>query len=413
MKKRLNNSFLVNIAVLASGSFIAQGIGALTIPVLTRIYTPEDLGLYTYIISIAAIFLSVVNTRYDVSIVTEPEERNVYPLIKLSLIVGGIVTIIASIGGYVFFSFKGMPGYLSIYLFVIIATDAINNVLTAYNNRRKEYKVISSVYVLRTGTQNIGAILLGILSRSIHCLLLPYAIGQLLGIKRQMKPLQKYWREVISVPANKVKEVAFKHKKQFYFSTPALLANSLSYSIITIFIEMLYGMTQVGFYSISVRLLGLPLALIGGNVSKVFLEQASAEYNEHKHFSYSFKKTFILLLIIAIPMVLVLTLLATPICTFVFGKEWAVAGKYIAILAPMFGIRFITSAMSPAFVIINRQGLELILQMVFLVCGVLSYTISQIYHLEIIDFVTLISATFSVAYLIYFLAIYKYSKKIN
>lgn len=234
-----------------------------------------------------------------------------------------------------------------------------------------------------------------------------------MGIKRQMKPLQKYWREVISVPANKVKEVAFKHKKQFYFSTPALLANSLSYSIITIFIEMLYGMTQVGFYSISVRLLGLPLALIGGNVSKVFLEQASAEYNEHKHFSYSFKKTFILLLIIAIPMVLVLTLLATPICTFVFGKEWAVAGKYIAILAPMFGIRFITSAMSPAFVIINRQGLELILQMVFLVCGVLSYTISQIYHLEIIDFVTLISATFSVAYLIYFLAIYKYSKKIN
>lgn len=290
MKKRLNNSFLVNIAVLASGSFIAQGIGALTIPVLTRIYTPEDLGLYTYIISIAAIFLSVVNTRYDVSIVTEPEERNVYPLIKLSLIVGGIVTIIASIGGYVFFSFKGMPGYLSIYLFVIIASYAIINVLTAYNNRRKEYKVISSVYVLRTGTQNIGAILLGILSRSIHCLLLPYAIGQLLGIKRQMKPLQKYWREVISVPANKVKEVAFKHKKQFYFSTPALLANSLSYSIITIFIEMLYGMTQVGFYSISVRLLGLPLALIGGNVSKVFLEQASAEYNEHKHFSYSFKK---------------------------------------------------------------------------------------------------------------------------
>ena len=204
MKKRLNNSFLVNIAVLASGSFIAQGIGALTIPVLTRIYTPEDLGLYTYIISIAAIFLSVVNTRYDVSIVTEPEERNVYPLIKLSLIVGGIVTIIASIGGYVFFSFKGMPGYLSIYLFVIIASYAIINVLTAYNNRRKEYKVISSVYVLRTGTQNIGAILLGILSRSIHCLLLPYAIGQLLGIKRQMKPLQKYWREVISVPANKV-----------------------------------------------------------------------------------------------------------------------------------------------------------------------------------------------------------------
>lgn len=75
-------------------------------------------------------------------------------------------------------------------------------------------------------------------------------------------------------------------------------------------------------------------------------------------------------------------------------KSGLVAGKYIAILAPMFGIRFITSAMSPAFVIINRQGLELILQMVFLVCGVLSYTISQIYHLEIIDFVTLISATF-------------------
>lgn len=410
MKKNFTTSFLGSILILASGSVIAQGITALSSPVLTRIYLPNDIGIYTYLLSIAAIFMAVVNARYDVSIVTDSEERNVFPLIKLALLIGIIISIVAFLGCLAFFLYKRMSWYLAIYIFIVILSYAIINVLTAYNNRRKEYKIISSVYVIRTASQNLGAIGLGLACKSIHGLLFPYILGQYLGIKRQMQPLLKHWRKIAQTPISSLKEVAIKHKKQLYFSTPALLANSLSYSIITIFIEILYGLSEVAFYSISVRVLGLPLAIIGGNVSKVFIERASLEYKQHKQFTHAFRNTFYFLFVLAIPMVIVLVLWATPMCRFVFGTEWAVAGDYIMILAPMFGIRFITSALSPAFIIINKQGAELLLQIVFLASGVVSFAIAQIYNLEINDFLKLISGLFSMAYIIYLFAIYQYSK---
>ena len=102
MKKNFTTSFLGSILILASGSVIAQGITALSIPVLTRIYLPNDIGIYTYLLSIAAIFMAVVNARYDVSIVTDSEERNVFPLIKLALLIGIIISIVAFFGCYAF-----------------------------------------------------------------------------------------------------------------------------------------------------------------------------------------------------------------------------------------------------------------------------------------------------------------------
>lgn len=66
-----NNSFFKSILLLTSGSFFAQVITTLSLPILTRVFEPDVIGMNTYIISVAAIFLSVINGRYDVAIVTE------------------------------------------------------------------------------------------------------------------------------------------------------------------------------------------------------------------------------------------------------------------------------------------------------------------------------------------------------
>ena len=407
------SSFFKAVLLLSSGSIIAQCIRAAATPVLTRIYSPETLGIYTYLISISAIFMWVANLRYEIAIVTDREDSHIFPLIKLSFIIGVLVSIVAALGFGLYFYVKGKPIIWAVLLLFNIVAYSITNVLTAYNNRNKEYKLISSMYVVRTATQYVLAIVLGLLSPVSWFLLIPYVLGEYAGITRQSKSLKGHISNVVHTPRMGLLNVATIHKKQPFFSTPALLANSLSYSLITIFIESLFGLETVGYYSISVSLLGLPLAVIGGNISKVFVQRASSEYSLDGTFKHTFNKTFVVLLSFAVPMVLVMYFFATPLCKVIFGKEWAISGAFIMILAPMFGVRFITSALSPAFTIVKKQQVELFLQGLFLLSNLISYFITKYLGLGIEGFLSIVSGLFSLAYIVYLLFIFLYSRKLT
>lgn len=405
--------FLKNIIILATGSFIAQIIAVVCSPILTRIYSPEDMGIFTYIISLTAIFMGVINARYDMSIVTEKEDTNVMPLLQLSFIVGGVVTFFSTIGLGVAVINQGLPAIWIVYVFLILLSYAIINPLTAYNNRLKEYKVISKTYTLRKTIQNIGAIITGFFTKTGHGLILPYVIGQYLGINSQSKTLRTKKNELFSINKEKVIEVAKLHKNQPLFSLPAQLANSMSYSLITVFVTNLFGLATVGYYAISVKLLGLPLALIGGNISKVFVERASVEYKQTGGYKKAFNQTFWILLSISIPMVIILYIVSPALCEWFLGKGWGVSGEYIRILAPMFGVRFITSALSPALIIVSKQKFEFLLQLLFLLFNLASYIIAKVFDLDIIGFLMIVNVLFSFAYALYLFMVFKYSKAIN
>lgn len=413
IKRVRKSSFLKNIIILATGSFIAQIIAVVCSPILTRIYSPVDMGAFTYIISLTAIFMGVINARYDLSVVTEKDDSNVIPLLQLSFIIGGVMALISTIGLGVAVVNQGLSAIWILYVFLILLSYAIINPLTAYNNRFKEYKVISKTYTLRKTIQNIGAVIAGIFTKTGQGLILPYVIGQFLGIDSQSKTLRTKKKELLSVDKKKIIEVARLHKHQPLFSLPAQLANSLSYSLITVFVTNLYGLATVGYYAISVKLLGLPLALIAGNISKVFVERASVEYKQTGGYWNAFIKTFWILLSISIPMVIILYFVSPALCEWFLGKGWGISGEYIRILAPMFGVRFINTALSPALVIVNKQKFEFLLQLLFLLFNVASYIIAKILDLDIVDFLTIVNVLFSFAYALYLFMVFKYSNPKN
>jgi O-antigen/teichoic acid export membrane protein len=408
-----DKQFLKSISTLTSGSIIAQAIALGCAPILTRLFKPEEMGLYTYLLSFTFLFMPVVNGRYDMAIVTEKNDQKVYPLIKLSLIIGIIVSVfITSVFGIYNLLFSDNPKSITslCYILLILLSFALLNVLTAFNNRVKEYNVISTLYIIRTGTQNIGAILLQLLFKiGSNGLTISYILGQYLGVRFQSKTLKSHLPEIINATKAEMKEVLALYKNQPFYSAPASLANSFSYSSITLFIEAIYGLTAVGFYSISVRLLGIPLSLISGNVSKVFFESATKEFNQTGKFINSFKKTFLFQLLLAVPMVLIIILFAPDLCRIFFGKKWIISGQYALLLAPMFGIRFIVTTLTPAMIIVNKQSKELLLQLLFAFSSILCFVLAKYLMYSIKTYLIVICCLFSIVYLIYLFVIYRYS----
>lgn len=409
------SSFFKNIAMLASGSIISQAIVVVCSPLLTRLFEVDEIGMYSYLITMVSTFTAIMNGRYDMAIVSEEKEDNIFPIIKLSLIIGFIISVVATIGfGIYFWIFKpeySQYRYAIIFFFLLLVANALINVCTSYNNRKREYKLMTSVYVIRTGCQNIGGVILGFFKLGVFGLMLPYSIGQYLGIRRQAKTLLPDLKRVLKSKASEMKAVAKKHIQLPLFSVPAMFANSFSYSSITIFMESLFDMSVVGYYSLSTRILGLPLSLVSGNVSKVFFQEASAEFAKKRKFNNSFKKTFSFLTFLSLPMGLVIYWLAPWACQVFFGESWIVAGDYIRILTPYYMVRFVGTALTPGLIVCNKQKQELVFQLLLVATSVLSYIVTIISGGSLHVFLWSICISKSIVYVMMIIMVWHFASK--
>ena len=406
----LKSKFLGSISILATGSIIANAVSFFLVPFITRKYTPEEFAVFTYILSIATIFMGIINCRYELAIIKAKNEENTFALIKGALFVGVIFAFVVSIiCCFIFVVKDDFTWYHALYLLAFLLSYAVINVLTAYNNKQCEYKIIASVNFIRPIIQNAGALLLGFLPIGSHGLLTSYTTGQLLGISRQNHSLRGQWKRIFNTPNKIVLSQLYQNRNQLFYSTPAQLLNSFSYSSISLAIESLFGLVLLGYYSLSVRLLGLPLAVVSGNVSKVFYERAIKEYEERKTYRNTLKKTVLFLSLLAIPMVIIMMTVVPDLCGFFLGEEWEKAGEYICVLAPMFGVRFIVTAVSPALIIVNKQKQEMYLQALFVAFILLAYVATRMLEQDIMFFLICVSVLFSIGYLLYLSKIVRYS----
>ena len=413
-KKFINRVKKSPIAKLTLGSLIAQVISIIISPITTRIYTAEQLGVYTLLITVVTLFGPILSGKIEMSIVTEKEEKNIYPIIVLSIFICIGISIVTTILYTVYIIITNQFSseyilYLIIILFYLLITG-FSNILISYNNRNRDYEIISSVYVIRTIMQNLGLVIFGFMHFSIVGMLLSQIIGSLFGLRRQADKLIPNINKIKQVKKEEIIKVAKENYKLIVFTSPATLCNSASYSLLNFFITGLYGNVIFGYYSISYRILGLPLSLVSTNVSKVFFERASREVNNEGNFRKIFKKMSVLLFIIAIPMIMLLGLLSPTICKIVFGDGWEISGQYIQILVFMFGIRLVVSALMPALIVITKQNIEMKMQIAFLVISIFTYIICKYLSLSIYIFLALISTMYSCVYIAIYLYLYKISK---
>lgn len=355
-----------NLFTLISGSLLAQIIVVLSSPFMTRLFNVDDIGIYTLFISFASTFTSVMNIRFDMGIVSV-DDSEVKPLIKGSIMIGIATTILTTII-YIVYSFFLAPDLsrhmiLVPLFFVLMLAYSLNNVFTSYNNRMEEYSTISAVYVIRNVIQNCFPLVVCCLFSSSYLLLVGfYVIGQLAGLSYQGRKIIADRAEINAIPLERVFNT-LKHQYRYaLFSAPASIANSFSYSSITMALEAFFSASVIGYYSVSTRVLGLPITLFAGNLSKVFFQEAADEYRVNGGYQRTLKKVSVALVPLSVIAFICMWFFAKPACVLFFGSEWSIAGDYIRILSPMFALRLLCTSLMPGLLVANKQNVELIIQ---------------------------------------------------
>lgn len=409
----MKSVYLKSILLLTSGSMLGQIIGFIGSMIMTRMYTASEIGIMTTIVSFSGIFAPVINARFDFALVKEQKEKYIYALVKMSIYIGVALSLIISVVSYIYFI--GIEGFISpflsiLFVFLILVIQAFSNVFKSYNNNIGDFKTMTSVIVMRRFAEEVSMAIFGLIGWKAIGLLISRVIGQYFGMKREIKNIKKKIKEIISVQWQDMLEAYTIHKRQLYYSAPAALMNAGSYSLISLVVGKYFGLEILGVYAISFAVLGLPLSVISGNVSKVYFSEASKEYAIKGTFNESTNKTLVFLIIFSIVLFFIMYFIFPMLVPIIYGDKYVMSGFMIRILAPMFAIRFVSSAINTGLVVCNKQNFEFIVQIMFMLSVALLAILCNYRLLSISTFLLGISITYSIVYLINLVSICYFSK---
>lgn len=378
----IQHTFIRQVALLAGGTVLAQIINLSILPVLTRLYTPSDFGLFAVMSAIAVLGSALVSLRYENAILTEytieSARTGVYAIFWLSSIIGVSAALFLT-GSYIF-SVVSRQYYLIVLIaLVFMVTSAWMQALYFYCNRNSNYKVMTKGRIY-------GALFLAFISISWGLWVESYW-GLLLGSLASIFVNLIYLFHV-SVDISIVEFLARRsdfsrfliRNRRFpqFLLVSSLIDRAGSQGYIILFAKV-FGESVTGALSLYNKVAGLPSVLIGSAIGDVFKRNASEQLRSSGQCINLFYKTFAILFLISLFPFLLLLFFGPIIFSTIFGGEWGIAGQYAQILAPVFLLGFVVSPLSTLIYLEKNQKYDLILQLILITLLVITLSLAIVY----------------------------------
>lgn len=358
---KTKSEFTRNVLTLMTGTTIAQAIPFAISPILTRIYSPEDFGIFALYLSILGLISVIVTGRYEIAIVLPTSEKEAINILFLSLIITCFMTIITTVLIFFFKSgiltlFDAMNLGNLIYLIPIsLFLSGLYQSFNYWSNRKKYYKNMANSRI----SQSIGAGI-GQLSFSFFFLNAGMILGNILGrilsvatLLRKFLTNDKYLLKEFNI------KIVFKMMKEYkdfpLVNSFHVFSDVVKTSSSTMLISLFFGNYILGFYALSLRVLQVPLGIIGSSLGQVLYQKFNYAYNNNLSLYIIVKKILIKLLLLALPLFCILYFIAPDLFEFVFGEKWRIAGEYTRILLPYLFMNFLISPISQIPIILGKQ----------------------------------------------------------
>jgi O-antigen/teichoic acid export membrane protein len=411
-KYKNRSDFTNNFLILFRGTLIAQLIPLLLTPILTRIYTPADFGVFELFLSISLILGAVANGRYELALVLPDKKEDAWNLLGLGFIVSFCFSVLLFILAGLFAD--QIAGWLSnadikFWLYFVplaVLLQGWFGLLRYYKTRKKDFKNISAANISRASSRTGFQLLLGIIVNSPAGLIIGQITGFFAGIVMLLRKvdINRFFRHLNK---QNIIQQGKRYKRFPLFTMPSTLANSASVNLTGILISAMYSIASVGFYSLANRVLGMPGTLIGKSLSNVYYKEAVDHRKKHGHAKIVFKSTLKKLLLIAFPLFLLIFLFAEDIFALVFGEEWRVAGKYARILIPLFFIRLIVAPVSVTLSVFERQHISLFWQLGLLFLSLSVFAIAWIVSWPVEMFLICFASVLFFYYILFIFILWK------
>jgi O-antigen/teichoic acid export membrane protein len=413
------NDFIRNVLVLSGGAALGQAALLAVSPIVARIYTPEQFGVFGVYLSMIGFVAAFASLRLELAIPLQEHGANADTLTKACIQVAAFVSAcfafsvytLDTLGYFPWVSFDQLPaitiaggifflGAFNVLTYRAIATGAYTDISIA----KGSYGFIAAfVQVIASAAGALGLIASDIVSRLLS--------GLYLRIRLPKKNASN------SVPEERrsgIGELWGQNKKYPLVAAPSAAINAAGVHAPTLFFAALYGPGAAGSYIFAVRVVGAPTGLIGQAVSKVYVgEVAKALRSGGRDLVRVYTRTVVGLIGLgAIPFGLV-ALFGPTLFAWIFGEPWRYAGDVVSRLSPMLFFQFITVPVSQTLNLTRRQWSQGAWDLFRLLVILSVFAVVSSFESEMLVAVTVLSISVSACYAVLLLMSLFFAAKVR
>ncbi len=400
------NSFFTSMLKLVSGTTLAQAITIVTAPIITRLFSPEAFGVLYVFTSVVTIVSVIICMRYEFAIVLPEDNDDAANIVGLCLLIAFGISLVVGL----FMLLAGRPlvnllnapnlyGYLWL-IPVALMTQGFFAAMNYWNTRTRRFGRLSIARVCASLTTSALPILLALIGQATAAsLIFSYVVGTLvfagvLGFQVLKESAALFYR---SIQRSRIITNLKRYRKFPLVDSWGNFINNLSWQLPSLMLLYFFSETVVGYYSLSNRLILLPLTLVGTSIAQVFYQRSAELRSNPVNMAKSVQLLFQRLTAVGLFPAVVLAVAGPQLFGIVFGAGWVEAGRYAQILSPWMFVLFISSPLGSLFNTLERQELSLYVNIFILLTRFVALAIGGLTHNV---FITLIiwSATGVVVY---------------
>lgn len=378
-KLSFKNEIIRNCTTLLSGTAIAQCVTFLAYPVIARLFSSEDFGIYTTILSYIDILVILSTARYDQAIMISKDINEVAAIAKLCRILCLIVTAMVTVAACLIIAFSQASKLDLMILFIplLVFFSGQYRIYTILFNKYKEFKRIAASEIT-TGIIGTGLkIISGMVGLFKIGLPLATVLGRIAGnatfyLQLRKKPLPKTDKATII-------QMMKKHKNFPLFTMPKDFINSFSINLPFTLLAIYFDQAFIGLFSMAFTFTFRPMNIINSAYDKVLYERISTKYLNGQPILKDIVRFFSYNYLVAIPLFITAFIFAEPILTLILGQEWSGTATYFRYMIPWIGVMLISSSISFVPYLFNKQRNEALLYALLFVIRLVAIIIG-IYH---------------------------------
>ncbi len=337
----IRNSSVRNFAKLLSANIVAQVIGLIVYPILTRIYAPEDFGLMNLFLSISGILVILSTAEYYNAIVLPKEESEGESVAYLCLCI--LLLVVGITGISVFFSTEiaqlfNTPALANYYWLLPISILITGgwNILNYWYIRHTQYTSISKYQLSQSTFSAVAKIGFGHAGILQGGLIYSMVLAPLLSLIIRLAELYRSGIKKHFLPpsGSNIKAIAQRYKKFPLFSLPRSFVNMVAGQLPVLLLTPLFGSEYIGWWSMALLLGFTPINMITRSIYQVLYQHTTARVNNKQPIGSYFRRFTLWVLATGIPAFGLLYWILPNLTTWFLGDGWEATSVYLRWMLP-------------------------------------------------------------------------------
>ena len=355
-------SFRSSALAMLTGTAVAQAIPLGIAPLLTRLYSPEAIGLQTLFMGIAAALAVAATCRYDLAVVLADDDE----VAAVSAAVLGMTAslcallVAAAIAAAPWLAARAGHGDDTGWIWLLpamVAGTALMQLSSSLVSRSRAFGRIATANVANQAAYAACAIAFGLAGAHVEGLVTAKTAGQWIGATTVIGGSWYVLAKLRHVSWAQVGAALRKYRQFLLFNAPYSLIGNVSRDM-PIFVFSGISATQAaGFYGLARMVLMAPALLLSGALSQVFYREAVALKGSARLQTL----TLALLrlgLLAAAPLFAFCAVWGDALFAMLFGPGWRQAGTFAMLLAPAAWMALQTGWPERLFEVAMRQDVS-------------------------------------------------------